>query len=510
MLLVRMHEFNEALQVIGRLNSGFIRPSRWFHASCSGTGEIEHIVKVINEHCFPDQPLQPTLERYINPASLSPSFVNNVLGRLFAAHANGLKACEFFKFCLFHPDKSSTPDAFEKTIHILTRMRYFDKAWELMAEIKETHPSLLTLKSMNIMLSRIAKSQSYEDTLEAFEKLERDIFVGKKFGTEEFNALLHAFCTQRQMKEAKSVFNKLHSRFAPNTKTMNILLLGFKEAGNVTSVELFYHEMIRRGFKPNYVTYNIRIDAYCKKGRLGDALRLLKEMESVNHCLPTLQTMTTLIYGAGIARNISKARELFHEIPKRNLTIDVCAYNALLSSLLRSRDIKAAVELMEEMDEKKICHDHLTYHTMFWGLIRLKDVHGVYGLYNKMTEQGFLPKTRSVVMLIKFFCENQNIDLGLSFWNYLLVKGQCPHSHALDLLVTALCSHGRVEEALECSKQMMDRGRHISGLVFQMLKRILLESGEEAKLHQLEEMMKKLEILLPPSNVQYKTHVPCC
>lgn len=503
MLLTRMNRFCEVLLVpgrSGRLNTRF-RSICWLH-SCSGTeSEIENIVRVINDHSFPDQSLQPTLKRYIPSTVLSPSFVENVLGRLFAAHANGLKAYEFFKFCLVQSGYSPTADAFEKTVHILTRMRYFDKAWELMKEIQQTHPSLLTLKSMNIVLSRIAKFQSYEDTLEAFEKMERHVFVGKEFGTEEFNTLIRAFCTQRQMKEARSVFIKLHSRFSPNTKTMNILLLGFKESGNVTAVELFYHEMVRRGFRPNHVTYNIRIDAYCKKGCLGDALRLFREMESVN-CSPTLETITTLIYGAGIARNISKAKELFDEISKRGLQPDVGAYNALLSSLIRSRNVKAAAALMDEMDENNIGHDHFTYHSMFWALIRSKDIHAVSQLYNKMTERNFLPKTRSVVMLMKFFCENRRLDLGLSLWNYLVHKGQCPHNHALDLLVTALCSHGRVDEALECSKQMIERDRLPSELVLQMLKRILLELGESEKLQKLEQMIKKLEMLLPPSNVR--------
>ncbi|GJR02475.1 zinc finger, CCHC-type containing protein [Tanacetum coccineum] len=44
------------------------------------------------------------------------------------------------------------------------------------------------------------------------------------------------------------------------------------ESGDVTSVELFYHDMIRQGFSPDTVTYNIRIDSYSKQdgGDLSD------------------------------------------------------------------------------------------------------------------------------------------------------------------------------------------------------------------------------------------------
>ncbi|CAL5332034.1 unnamed protein product [Camellia sinensis] len=343
-------------------------------------------------------------------------------------------------------------DAFEKTFHRLARMRYFDKAWELMEEIQRTHPSLLTLKSMSILLSRIAKFQTYEDTLEAFERMVKNIFVGRKFGTDEFNVLLRAFCTQRKMKEARSVFNKMHPRFSPNTKTMNILLLGFKESGD-----------------PNNVTYNIRIDAYCKKGCFSDGLRLLTEMEGVN-CLPTIETITTLIHGTGVARNIAKARELFEEIPMRNLRPDTGAYNALLSSLVRCKDVESATSLMDEMEEKGIGHDNITYHTMFFGLMKSKNLDFVSELFDNMKKKNFVPKTRTV--------------------GYLLERGHCPHGHALDLLATSLCSHGKVQEAFECSKQMLERGRHVSEAVFRMLERFLLQAGDMEKSRTLDVMIK--------------------
>lgn len=501
LLLLKSSKSNQSLQISHKSTlciSIALKSTYQPHSSAETEKEVEKVVKIINDHPFPGHQLQPMLSEKIPPAVLSTSFVECVLGRLFAAHSNGLKAFEFFRFALQNSQFCPSSDAFEKTLHILTRMRYFNKAWELMEEIQQKHPSLLTLKSISIMLSRIAKFQSFEDTLEAFERMENDIYIGKKFGTEEFNMLLRAFCTQRQMKEARAVFNKLHSRFSPNTKTMNILLLGFKESGDVTSVELFYHDMVRRGFKPNNVTYNIRIDAYCKKGSFGDGLRLFEAMGREN-CMPTLETITTLIHGAGVARNKTKAKELFNEISQRNLRADTGVYNALMSSLIRCRDVKAAADLMNEMEEKNIGHDDITYHTMFLGFKRSKDIDNVFELYHKMIERNFVPKTRTVVMLMKFFCENRRIDLASNLWEYLMERGYCPHNHGLDLLVTGLCSRGRVEEAFEYSKQMLERGRHISEVVFRMLERYLLEVGEMEKLKMLDHLIKKLHTVLPAS-----------
>ncbi|CAH8269365.1 unnamed protein product [Arabidopsis lyrata] len=464
--------------------------------------EIELITRIINDHPFPNHPIQPIFTKHIPLSSLSPEFVSEVLGSLFAAHSNGLKALEFFKYSLKSSNSSPTSDSFEKTLHILARMRYFDQAWALMAEIRKDYPDLLSFKSMSIILCKIAKFGSYEETLEAFVKMEKEIFR-KKFGVDEFNILLRAFCTEREMKEARSIFEKLHSRFKPDVKTMNILLLGFKEAGDITATELFYHEMVKRGFKPNSVTYGIRIDGFCKKRNFGEALRLFEDMDRQDIYI-TVQILTTLIHGSGVVRNKIKARQLFDEIPKRGLTPDCGAYNALMSSLMKCGDVSDAIKVMKEMEEKEIEPDSVTFHSMFIGMMKSKEFgfSGVCEYYQKMKERSLVPKTPTVVMLMKLFCQNGEVNLGLDLWKYMLEKGYCPHGHALELLTTALCARRRANDAFECSRQTVERGRCVSEPVYRMLETSLSSNNELKKLEELKGKIQKLHSFLPPPGTQ--------
>ncbi|CAN0829434.1 Pentatricopeptide repeat-containing protein At3g61360 [Linum grandiflorum] len=344
---------------------------------------------------------------------------------------------------------------------------------------------------MSILLSKVAKFGSYEDTISAFDRMER--ISKRRFGTEEFNVLIRAFCTQREMKEARSVFVKYHERISPDSKTMNILLSGFKESGGdyIAAMELFYHEMMKRGFKPTGSTYTVRIDAYCKKGLLGDALRIFEEMQKAGWS-PTVQTFTTLIHGAGIARNVVKARELFDEIR----CPDVAAYNALISAYVKCREVDRAVSLMDEMHEL----DNMTYHTLFVGSMNSSGIESVCELYDKMVAKGFVPKARTSVMLMKFFCANGRVDFGVRLWGYLMSNGHCPHGHALDLLVTALCSRGRLREALDCAVQFISRGMRLSESIYRMLRKFLEQSDDKSdEWKELNRMIKKLHLVLPPS-----------
>ncbi|KAK9097395.1 hypothetical protein Sjap_022892 [Stephania japonica] len=372
-------------------------------------------------------------------------------------------------------------------IHVLSKMINRKNELSFLIEVFKTHPMLITHKAMSIVLSKLAKFRSFEDTLEAFEKLEREVLVGREFGVAEFNVLIRVLCLERQMKDARVVFAKMLSRFSPNLQTFNILLLGFKESGDVMAVELFYNEMVRRGFKPNVVSFSIRIDAYCKKGSVGDGLRLVEEMERLN-LMPTLEIFTTLIHGAGIARNISLARELFDEIPKRKLAPDIGAYNALMGCYVRCRDVKSGLSLMNETEENGVRLDHVSYHTLFLGLKRSHGMEGVYMVYQRMVERKFVPKMYTVVMLMKFFCENRRADLGLELWRFLVDRGCCPHEHAMDLLVTGLCCVGKMEEAYDCLIQMAERGRPPGKRAIQVLERFLVKAGKTDKLRNLNKM----------------------
>lgn len=72
----------------------------------------------------------------------------HLFGRLFAAHSNVLKALKFFNYSLkitksLHPPNPSR--------NHFTFLWYIEKAWDLILELSNNYPNLLTFKSMNIL-----------------------------------------------------------------------------------------------------------------------------------------------------------------------------------------------------------------------------------------------------------------------------------------------------------------------------------------------------------------------
>nr|CAD1827577.1 unnamed protein product [Ananas comosus var. bracteatus] len=244
----------------------------------------------------------------------------------------------------------------------------------------------------------------------------------------------------------------------PDSRTLNTLLLGFKESRNLHALDLFYHDMLLRGFRPDSVTYCIRIDAYCKKGRFSDALELFDEMAAKQNCSPTVETITTLIYGAGIVKNPSAARRLFDEMGERGLTPDRGAHNALMGAYARVRDLNSALAIMGEMEQKGLASTMCSVRTggPIW--------FGAVGLFSR--------------------------------------EGELSSPHALDLLVTGLCCRGGVAEAYRCFMQVVERGRAPSERAFGVLEGFLTRAGEMEKVEELGQMMKSLEQPLGPSECE--------
>jgi pentatricopeptide repeat protein len=429
-----------------------------------------------------------------------PALLTPLLSRLLLSHTPPLPALSLYRRLLalrhFNVPESSLP----VLLRLLARSRrHAHLSFPLLESLPYTHPHLLSTPALAALLSTAlsasAPGASFDAAVTCFESAARVwARAGRAFGAAELNVLLRAFCARGRVAEARALFHRYCDAYPPDTRTFNTLLLGFKEAGHVHALDLFYHDAVLRGFVADAVSYCIRMDAYCKKGRFLDALELLDEMRSKGDSKPTLQVFTTLIYGAGIVRNAARARALFDEMEKWGVTPDRGAHNALMGVYVRARDLQSAMAVMGDMERKGIGLDDVSYNTMLCGFQRVGDLEGIWKVYSKMVSSGFMPRTRTTMLLMKVFCENGRPDLGLELWDYLMGRGCVPHQHALDILVTGLCCRGVVAEAYRCFREIIETGMAPTERAFTVLEGFLRRKREHGKVEEIRQMMKAAQL----------------
>ncbi|KAF8658835.1 hypothetical protein HU200_059328 [Digitaria exilis] len=454
------------------------------------TPTIPHLARLLLSHA----PSTPPLLLALLPAC--PALLTPLLSHLLLSHSPPLPALSLYRRLLALPHFPVPETSLPVLLRLLARSRrHAHLSFPLLESLPPTHPHLLSTPALAVLLSTAlsasAPGASFDAAVTCFDSAARVwARAGRAFGAAELNALLRAFCSRGRVAEARALFHRYCDAYPPDTRTFNTLLLGFKEAGHAQALDLFYHDAVLRGFVPDAVSYCVRMDAYCKRGRFANALELLDEMRKKENCKPTLQVFTTLIYGAGIVRDAARARLLFDEMEKWGVKPDRGAHNALMGAYVRGRDLKSAIAVMDTMERKGIGLDDVSYNTMLCGFQRVGDLEGIWKVYSRMVGSGFMPRTRTTMLLMKVFCENSRPDLGLELWDYLMGKGCVPHRHALDILVTGLCCRGVVSEAYRCFKEIIEMGLTPTERAFSVLEGFLRRTREYGKVEEIRQMMK--------------------
>lgn len=448
--------------------------------------DAETIFKIISTHSPSEPSMVPSLMQ--SGVAFTNDVVERVLKRSRYSHGNGLRALQFFFWVGRQRGYSHTSEAYNQMLFILARMRKFDRVWELLWEMHRNDVNLITHKTIQIVLARVAKVCSLTETIEAFEKFKNYIGV---LDIEAFNALLRALCQERNMEDARTVYHQLKSRFKPNTQTFNILLSGWK---TIEEARSFYDEMIQLGCRPDIVTYNTLLDALCKGMDMREAFKIVDEMRE-NECYPDVKTYTVLIGGLGLIGQHDRACKLLKEMTEYGCYPDAAVYNAIIKNFCMARKLSEGYRFLDEMVKAGIDPNPNTYNNFIRYYYRSSNCEEAWNVHQRMIRSGCLPHTQMCMLLMKLFCQRDQLDLALQLWDDMVQKGYGSYSLVLDILMDALCDNGKLDEAEKCFLETIEKGQKPSSFSYKRL-RVLLELAKKHDIIQaLSEKMRSIEYL---------------
>ncbi|WCJ22667.1 Pentatricopeptide repeat (PPR) superfamily protein [Euphorbia peplus] len=398
---------------------------------------------------------------------LSNDLIDGVLKRVRFGHGNPLQALEFFNFTGTRKGFYHTAYSLDTMLYILGRNRKFDLIWDVLIQIRKKDRTLISARTMNVVLGRVAKLCSVRQTVETFRKFRRFLPI---FDTGCFNALLRTLCQEKSMSDARNVYHSLKHQFKPNLQTFNILLSGWKCP---VEAEAFFEEIRSLGIEPDVVSYNSLIDVYCKSREMDKAYKLVEEMREKD-VLPDVITYTTIIGGLGLIGQPDKARSVLKEMKEYGCYPDVAAYNAVIRNYCIAKRLADAEFLMDEMASKNLIPDATTYNLFFRVYYWQYDLRRSWNLYRRMMDVGCLPNTQSCMFLMRLCRRYDNVELAVWLWNDMVEKGFGSYILVSDVLFDLLCDMGKLVEAEKCFLQMVDKGHKPSNVSFRRIK-VLME-----------------------------------
>ncbi|TXG63251.1 hypothetical protein EZV62_010245 [Acer yangbiense] len=412
----------------------------------------------------------------------SNDLIDKLLKRVRFSHGNPLQALEFYNYTANRRGFIHSSFTLDTMLYILGRGRKFDLIWEVLADIKRKDKSLISPRTMQVVLARIAKVCSVRQTVESFRKFKRLVPV---FDITSFNALLRTLCQEKSMSDARNVYHSLKYDFKPDLQTFNILLSGWK---SVEEAEAFFEEMREMGVKPDVCSYNCLIDVYCKGREVEKAYKVIERMRDED-ISPDVITYTSIIGGLGLVGQPDKARDVLKEMKEFGCYPDAAAYNAAIRNYCIAKRLGDAYGLMDEMLSKGLSPNATTYNLFFRVFYWSNDLRSAWDLYHRAMDTGCLPNTQSCMFLIRLFRRQEKVEMALQLWKDMVEKGFGSYILVSDVLFDLLCDMGKLVEAEKCFLEMTEKGHKPSNVSFRRIKVLMELANKQESLQNLSQKM---------------------
>ncbi|CAK9152008.1 unnamed protein product [Ilex paraguariensis] len=413
---------------------------------------------------------------------VSTDVVEEVLKRFENA---GILAYRFFEWAGKQRHYQHSVKAYHTAIESLAKIRQYQIMWDLVNSMRGER--MLNIETFCIIMRKYARAQKVEEAIYTFNVMEKyDVTPNLA----AFNGLLSALCKSKNVRKAQEVFDKMTDRFVPDSKTYSILIEGWGREPNLPKAREIFREMVEVGCSPDIVTYGIMVDVLCKVGRVDEAIAIVKEMESCG-CRPTSFIYTVLIHTYGIDNRIEDAVDTFLQMERKGVTADVAVYNAMISAFCKVNKSKNAYRVINEMESKGMKPNSRTCNIVLNSLIGRGETDEAFNVFCKMVKL-CEPDADTYTMMIKMFCERDELEMALKVWKYMKRKQFVPSMHTFSALINGLCGKADAPKACVLMEEMIERGIRPPRVTFGRLRQLLIKEGREDVLEFLHEKMNLL------------------
>ncbi|EPS62602.1 hypothetical protein M569_12187, partial [Genlisea aurea] len=413
------------------------------------SADVEKVYKILRKFNSKVPKLELALQH--SGVSVRSGLTERVLNRCGDAGNLGYR---FFVWASKQPGYNHSHDVYKAMIRILGKMRQFGAVWALIEEMRKENPQLLTPEVFIVLMRRFASARMVKKAVEVLDEMpsygcEPDEYV--------FGCLLDALCKNGSVKEASLLMEDMQMRFKPTMKHFTSLLHGWCREGKLIEAKTVLQKMREAGFLPDIVVYNTLLAGYAAAGKIADARHLLLEMRR-NSCRPTATSYTAVIRSLCAREKMAEAVQLFSEMEADGCEADVVAYTTLISGFCKRGKTGKGYELLDAMIRKGITPNNTTYSYLISAHEKEEELEECLGLAKSMRQIGVTPDSAVYNPVIRLSCKLGEVEDGIRLMNEMEEDGISPGVDTFVILINGLILHGHLDEACLRFEEMVGRG----------------------------------------------------
>ena len=321
--------------------------------------------------------------------------------------------------------------------------------------------------TFNLLIQSLCDSRAFDHALQLFDKMSEKGCHPNEF---TLGILVRGLCRAGRVKQALELVNNSYSNSNGNDNNSscrianrvvyNTLVSAFCREELNDEAEKLVERMSEVGLLPDVVTFNSRISALCRAGKVLEASRIFRDMQmDVELGLPRPNVVTYNLMLKGFCKRgmIEDARGLVETMKKAGNFVSLESYNIWLLGLLRNGELLEARLVLDEMAAKGIEPNAYTYNIMVDGLCRNHMLSDARGLMDVMMSNGVYPDTVTYSTLLHGYCSKGKVFEAKRVLHEMIRNGCQPNTYTCNTLLHSLWTKGRTQEAEEMLQKMNEK-----------------------------------------------------
>ncbi|XP_031256937.1 pentatricopeptide repeat-containing protein At2g22410, mitochondrial [Pistacia vera] len=257
------------------------------------------------------------------------------------------------------------------------------------------------------------------------------------------NALMDMYVKCGKLEAAEAIFDNMTKKTIVSWTTM---IVGYAKFGFLDMARKIFYDMPEK----DIVQWNAIIGGYVQAKRGKEALALFHEMQASNvktdevtmvHCLSACSQLGALDVGIWI----------HHFIEKQNFYLNVALGTALVDMYAKCGNISKALQVFHEMPER----NSLTWTAIIGGLAFHGNANDAISYFSEMIDVGLMPDEITFLGVLSACCHGGLVDEGRKFFAQMKSKFNLfPQLKHYSCMVDLLGRAGLLEEAEQLIRSM--------------------------------------------------------
>ncbi|XP_022142513.1 pentatricopeptide repeat-containing protein At4g16390, chloroplastic [Momordica charantia] len=274
-----------------------------------------------------------------------------------------------------------------------------------------------------------------------------------------YNVTLKVLRKSRDMEGAEKLFDEMLKRgVKPDNVTFSTVISCARLCSLPNKAVEWFEKMPSFDCNPDDVTYSAMIDAYGRAGNVDMAFSLYDRARTENWRIDPA-TFSTLIKIHGVAGNYDGCLNVYEEMKAIGIKPNLVIYNSLLDAMGRAKRPWQIKTIYKEMIKNGFSPSWATYASLLRAYGRARYGEDALLVYKEMKEKGLQLNVILYNTLLAMCADVGYVNEAVEIFEDMKSSGACsPDSWTFSSMITIYSCSGKVSEAEEMLNEMMEAG----------------------------------------------------